>query len=97
MTDRCVCCGEIIPEGRQVCPICEKKAEKNRAELKPCPFCGSTDILMRDVNGLFGKSAYTRTYHYMLCNNCKSQTGYHGTKPKTIEAWNRRASDGKSV
>ena len=22
--DRCVVCGEIIPEGRQVCPICEK-------------------------------------------------------------------------
>lgn len=22
--DRCVCCGEIIPEGRMVCPRCEK-------------------------------------------------------------------------
>lgn len=21
--NRCVCCGEIIPEGRMVCPICE--------------------------------------------------------------------------
>ncbi len=21
----CVCCGEIIPEGRQVCPRCEKE------------------------------------------------------------------------
>ena len=21
--DRCVCCGEIVPEGRQVCPDCE--------------------------------------------------------------------------
>ena len=21
--DRCVCCGEIVPEGRQVCPSCE--------------------------------------------------------------------------
>ena len=21
--DRCVCCGEIIPEGRMVCPRCE--------------------------------------------------------------------------
>ncbi len=21
--NRCVCCGEIIPEGRQVCPTCE--------------------------------------------------------------------------
>jgi hypothetical protein len=23
--DRCVCCGDIIPEGRQVCPQCECK------------------------------------------------------------------------
>ena len=22
--DKCVCCGEIVPEGRQVCPQCEK-------------------------------------------------------------------------
>lgn len=25
--NRCVCCGEIIPEGRQVCPFCEFGAE----------------------------------------------------------------------
>lgn len=23
--DRCVCCGEIVPEGRMVCPMCENK------------------------------------------------------------------------
>ena len=22
--NRCVCCGEVIPEGRQVCPACEE-------------------------------------------------------------------------
>ena len=22
--DRCVCCGAIIPEGTQVCPLCQK-------------------------------------------------------------------------
>ena len=26
--NRCVCCGEIIPEGRQVCPRCEIREEK---------------------------------------------------------------------
>ena len=25
MENRCVCCGEIIPEGRMICPNCEKK------------------------------------------------------------------------
>lgn len=24
--NRCVCCGSVIPEGRQVCPACEKRA-----------------------------------------------------------------------
>lgn len=23
--DRCICCGEAVPEGRQICPACEKK------------------------------------------------------------------------
>ena len=27
--NRCVCCGDLIPEGRQVCPKCE---DKNRNE-----------------------------------------------------------------
>lgn len=24
MEDRCICCGEIIPEGQQICRICEE-------------------------------------------------------------------------
>lgn len=28
--NRCIFCGEIIPEGRQVCPICEKDLEACR-------------------------------------------------------------------
>lgn len=30
----CVCCGEIIPEGRQVCPDCEQKAAQNKDAIK---------------------------------------------------------------
>lgn len=26
--NRCVSCGAIIPEGRQVCPTCERKAKR---------------------------------------------------------------------
>lgn len=33
MENRCIVCGEIIPEGRQVCPMCEKG-------LKPKPDDG---------------------------------------------------------
>ena len=28
--DRCVCCGVFIPEGRMVCPVCERMAEGDR-------------------------------------------------------------------
>ena len=37
MTERCVCCGEEIPEGRQVCPSCESgniKDSGNRREFE---------------------------------------------------------------
>lgn len=33
MDNRCIFCGEIIPEGRQVCPMCEKlQTETTKAE-----------------------------------------------------------------
>jgi RNA polymerase subunit RPABC4/transcription elongation factor Spt4 len=31
--NRCVVCGEIIPEGRQVCPTCEVMSNKEIEEL----------------------------------------------------------------
>ena len=59
MLDRCVCCGEPIPEGRQVCPACEQKAcmhvwvfdcieemDGKRVIKMKCSVCGArrTDI-----------------------------------------------------
>lgn len=32
--NRCVCCGAIIPEGRQVCPNCERSAEDDPLIIK---------------------------------------------------------------
>ena len=29
MNDFCVCCGAPVPEGRQVCWICEREAEEH--------------------------------------------------------------------
>ncbi len=57
----------------------------------PCAHCGGTDIIIRKVDGMFGKSAYARTYKYVQCRTCFSQTGYHGTEPKARLAWNTRA------
>lgn len=33
MTERCIVCGEEIPEGRQVCPVCE---HQNKTRVYPC-------------------------------------------------------------
>ena len=30
-TERCVCCGEIIPEGQQVCKRCSEQAQQQNA------------------------------------------------------------------
>lgn len=30
MENYCVCCGEIVPEGRMVCPLCEAKCAEQR-------------------------------------------------------------------
>lgn len=38
--DRCISCGEIVPEGRMVCPICEKgKPNADVVEVIRCREC----------------------------------------------------------
>jgi hypothetical protein len=49
MGNRCIACGEIIPEGRQICPECESKVEFESCDRykwnmkmpdeKPCCEC----------------------------------------------------------
>ena len=53
------------------------------AELKPCPFCGGEAALW---GGFDGYEAY--------CINCQAKVEREG-RAETIEAWNRRAEDGK--
>lgn len=30
MIDICVCCGRPVPEGRQICPTCEKEVNNDQ-------------------------------------------------------------------
>ena len=41
MDNKCVSCGEVIPEGRQVCPNCESVSSKMRkyCEIEHCAVC----------------------------------------------------------
>ena len=57
-------------------------------ELKPCPFCGCKKILVRrDYEAIIER-------HRAICIMCSAQI-YRGTPEGAIEAWNRRAEDGK--
>ena len=51
------------------------------AELKPCPFCGTSDVIL-----VYG--------YWVRCLRC-GVYGPAGTRAEAIEAWNRRAEDGK--
>jgi uncharacterized Zn finger protein (UPF0148 family) len=54
--DRCVCCGEIIPEGRQICPICEywgqEKVKQKLQAKSPEP---KPDRWFNLLKSIFGK------------------------------------------
>lgn len=50
MKDRCVMCGEYVPEGTMVCPICQRKYSErpamSRVDRKAiCPDCGTKQAL----------------------------------------------------
>lgn len=34
MENKCVCCGAVIPEGRQVCPPCKRAEQAEKAFLQ---------------------------------------------------------------
>ena len=58
-------------------------------ELKPCPFCGGEEIeVEHDTQGAF----------WCYCPACWSRTGTYDQADGytlAIEAWNRRADDGR--
>ena len=53
------------------------------SELKPCPFCGCNAIVEGYSNW------------WVRCECCLVETRTFKTEAEAIEAWNRRAEDGK--
>lgn len=56
------------------------------SELKPCPFCGSTDLEIDDVPG-------TDAYGVICCGCGISMVPTAFDKECAIEEWNRRVSE----
>lgn len=46
--ERCIVCGAVIPEGRQVCPTC---IGMNHTECDPCAHEWVYDGLVRGIDG----------------------------------------------
>lgn len=80
--EKCVCCADTIPEGRQVCPNCNTKEPKIE-KLKPCPFCGHTKPMLYDERKI-GKG------FEVTCRMCAAKVGGNKTEKEAIEAWNKR-------
>ena len=49
-------------------------------ELKPCPFCGSKNILFREQVGAYE----------IYCQDCDANVGIHKTFEEAAAAWDRR-------
>lgn len=69
--DRCVVCGEVIPEGRQVCPVCgrnvyrmSRKGESDMVQIENrCVQCP-------DGSGCLGYSCPKRHEEVRYCDEC---------------------------
>ena len=69
----------------------QKQAQEtpNRAELKPCPFCGGKELSEAQ------HKQYGMSLRYTIkCLKCMGEMT-RTTKQKAENAWNRRAEDGK--
>lgn len=75
MDNTCVCCGEIIPEGIQVCPLCASGAQKRSYMEFDCPECGAplevlADYLVAKSAERYGCFGYERRDLIRHCNKC---------------------------
>ena len=55
-------------------------------DLKPCPFCGSIDV---------EEKQYGDNEFWVSCADCGARISEYEDYDEAIEAWNRRADDGR--
>lgn len=79
MVDRCVVCGELVPEGRQVCLRCENAGDSAGVR---CPTCGSTLELM-DSSWYFTGDGFgcSTIFHCNVCHNDWEKEAEYVAKP----------------
>ena len=78
MENTCVCCGRVIPEGSQVCPICVALAfnTPNNTYIQfDCPECGAplqvwSEEVLESKPGSFDSFGYERRALIRHCDRC---------------------------
>ena len=86
MEDRCVVCGEIVPEGRQICATCEKNA-RTTVTLKKCPICGGCP-----TSELFTSNPPQYGYRH-----CSIATGYCKSELEAESEWNNQVENYQKI
>ena len=76
MEDRCVCCNEIIPEGRMICPLCQEKPNE-RLKVGDTIKC-ATSKEMVDLMMLLAKEGIDTDFLY-------EKDGEHGLWLEIVE------------
>lgn len=61
--DRCVCCGAIIPEGRMVCPTCERQPKRIKVDVENPQAV--LESILQDIQD--GKLTTCRQAEWMRC------------------------------
>ncbi|MBP2638856.1 MAG: Restriction alleviation protein Lar [Firmicutes bacterium] len=61
-----------------------------KVNIKPCPFCGSTNTKI--ANALRQHETYGsyREEFKVFCNTCESSSGYCSSNRAAIKKWNQR-------
>lgn len=63
------------------------------AELKPCPFCGGTNVeVLNEVEAQpdLALIGLTKDNWFVCCNSCFAGGGVRRTAAEAVEAWERR-------
>jgi len=54
-----------------------------REELKPCPFCGSSNVRFYERRGAYQAA----------CMDCEARAQYAYSRKEAVSNWNRRAGN----